>query len=97
MTSPLTDLEAYTDVELKEATSVIPFSPAATLLSWVLILRVGTFFMWRRSSALTNGAKRRVTVYRGYPLLNGCHACASAGFAISTGISTPRENSSVRP
>jgi hypothetical protein len=63
----------------------------------VLILRVGTFFMWRRSSALTNGAKRRVTVYRGYPLLNGCHACASAGFAISTGISTPRENSSVRP
>jgi hypothetical protein len=33
MTNPLTDLEAYTDAELKEATSVIPFSPAATLLS----------------------------------------------------------------
>jgi hypothetical protein len=32
MTNPLTELEAYTDAKLKEA-SVIPFSPAAILLS----------------------------------------------------------------
>jgi len=44
---------------------------------------------WPNAQLGPNGGTQFVV---GYPLINGCHACARAGSAIFTGTSTPREN-----